>query len=283
MSIFSPLTKGGMLKAAINQVAEARKSEGGRAEQLFKSAYKGFAKVIEGDLNTAEALYNWGFGLLHEAKGLSPEKAEAVLNDAIEKFTFSALVIPAHLGAAIDGGVAYMELARVKNATADDQLYRKALQCFERADNIQRGSAAYNAACVYVLQGDQEACKEALEKAREHGSLPDEEDVLNDPDMASIKFEPWFQQFLGKVAVQKVEQQANDKFSRRGLKKVEELKLDMDDLPPRPTDSVLRRHYDQMVEAKLEELKAQAAEKKRLEDEAKSKIKKKDTFDYYKK
>ncbi len=282
MSIFSSLSKGGMLKAAIKQVAEARKSEGGRAEQLFKSAYKGFAKVIEGDLNTAEALYNWGFGLLHEAKNQSPDKAQELLDDAIEKFTFCALVIPTHLGAAIDGGVAYMELARVKNVDSDDRLYQKALECFERADSIQKGSAAYNAACVHVLQGNQEACKEALEQAREYGSLPDEEEVLNDPDMASIKFEPWFQEFLGKVAVQKVEQKANDKFSRRGLKKVEELKLDMEDLPPRPTDSMLKRHYDQMVEAKLEELKEQAAEKKRREDEAKSKIKKKESFDYYK-
>jgi tetratricopeptide (TPR) repeat protein len=282
MSIFSSLSKGGMLKAAIQQVAEARKSEGGRAEQLFKSAYKGFAKVIEGDLNTAEALYNWGFGLLHEAKGLAPEKAAGLLNEAIEKFTFCALVIPAHLGAAIDGGVAYMELARVKNVATDDVLYQKALQCFERADDIQKGSAAYNAACIYVLQGDQAACKEALEKAREYGSLPDEEEVLNDPDMASVKFEPWFQDFLGKVAIQKVEQQANDKFSRRGLKKVEELKLNMDELPPRPTDSMLKRHYDQMLEAKLAELKEQAVEKKRREAEAKSRIKKTETFDYYK-
>ncbi len=282
MSIFSSLSKGGMLKAAIKQVAEARKSEGGRAEQLFKSAYKGFAKVIEGDLNTAEALYNWGFGLLHEAKTQSPDKAQELLDDAIEKFTFCALVIPTHLGAAIDGGVAYMELARVKNVSSDDWLYQKALECFERADRIQKGSAAYNAACVYVLQGNQEACMESLEQAREYGSLPDEEDVLNDPDMASIKYEPWFQEFLGKVAVQKVEQKANDKFSRRGLKKVEELKLDMDDLPPRPTDSMLKRHYDQMVEAKLEELKVRAAEKKRQEDVAKSRIKKTESFDYYK-
>lgn len=282
MSIFSSLSKGGMLKAAIKQIAEARKAEGGRAEQLYKSAYKGFAKVIEGDLNTAEALYNWGFGLLHEAKKQSPDKAQQLLDDAIEKFTFCALVIPSHLGAAIDGGVAYMELARLKNADADDALYEKALQYFERADSIQKGSAAYNAACVNALQGDQAACKEALELAREYGSLPEEDDVLADPDMAPVKRETWFQEFWGRVAVQKVEQQANDQFSRRGLKKVEELKLDMDDLPPRPTDSMLKRHYDQMIEAKLDELKKKAAEKKRRDDEAKSRIKKTETFDYYK-
>jgi len=282
MSIFSSLGKAGTLKAAIKQVAEARKNTGGRAEQLFKSAYQGFAKVVEGDLNTAEALYNWGFALLHEAKAQAPENALKLLDEAIEKFKFCLLVAPSHLGAAIDGGVAYMEIARINNASPDDRLYAQALTFFERADQIQKGSAAYNMACVYALQGDTEACQAALELAREKGSLPDEDDVMNDPDMAAVKYEPWFQEFLGKVAVQNVEREVNDKRSRRGLKKVEELKLDLDDLPPRPTDSMLRRHYDTMVKARLDELKEKEAERKRQEAEARAKKKNKDQFDYYK-
>ena len=283
MSIFSSLGKARTLKAAIQQVAEARKNTGGRAEQLYKSAYQAFAKVVEGDLNTAEALYNWGFALLHEAKENASENVRQQLDEAIEKFTFCLLVAPSHLGAAIDGGVAYMEKARINNASPDDRLYTQALTFFERADHIQKGSAAYNMACVYALQGNTEACQAALELAREKGSLPDENDVMNDADMAAVKYAPWFQDFLGKVAVQKVEREVNDKRSRRGLKKVEELKLDLEDLPPRPTDSMLRRHYDTMVKARLDELKEQDAERKRQEAEARDRKKNKDQFDYYKK
>ncbi len=279
MSLFGSLTKGSMLKSAIKHVVEARQTEGGKAEQLFKSAYQGFAKVIEGDLNTSEALYNWGFGLLHEAKNKDDEQAIKLLNEAIEKFTFCLLVAPNHLGAAIDGGVVYMELARRQNVSPDDELYQQAEAFFIRAGKIQKGSAAYNLACIYALRGDKEACLEALKQAKESGSLPDEQDVMNDPDMAAVKNELWFQEFLGTVSVDKVVAAENDKRSRRGLKKVAEIKLD---LPPRPTDSVLRRHYDQMVSAEIERVKQEQAEQKRQQEAAKRKKKKGDEFDYYK-
>ncbi len=280
MSLFAPLSKSATLKAAINHVAQARKSEGGKAEQLYKSAYQGFAKVVAGELKTAEALYNWGFALLHEAKSKAEdESAKKLLLDAINKFSFCLLAAPSHLGAAIDGGVAYMELARVSMAAVDDPLYDKAVEFFEKAGEIQKGSAAYNLACIHALRGDQDACLGALELARECGSLPDEQEVMDDPDMVGVKDAQWFQEFLGAVAVKLVEQAENDKRTRRGLKDVEEIKLD---LPPRPTDSTLRRHYDAMVAAETEKQKELLAQKKREEEERRAKKKKGDQFNYYK-
>lgn len=278
MSLFG-LSKNATLKAAIKQVAEARKSEGGKAEQLYKGAYQGFAKVVAGEVTIAEALYNWGFALLHEARTKDSEAAKALYLDAIDKFTFCLLAAPSHLGGAIDGGVAYMELARLSNAAIDDPLYDKAVQFFEKAGDIQKGSAAYNLACVHALRDDNEACLKALELARECGSLPDEEDVMNDPDMASVKDTQWFHEFLGQVAVKLAEQAENDRRTRRGLKEVEEISLD---LPPRPTDSTLRRHYDAMIAAEVETQKELLAQKKREAEEAKAKKKKGDQFDYYK-
>lgn len=278
MSLFGPITKSGILKAAIKQVAQARVAEGSKAEQLFKSAYQGFAKVIAGDLNSAEALYNWGFALLHEAKSKSPEQAKALYLDAISKFAFCSLASPTHLGAAIDGGVALMDLARLNDASADDSLYDQALVCFNRAENIQKGSAAYNLACIYALRGDQDACLASLELSRDRGSLPDEQDVMNDPDMAKVKDAGWFHEFLGTVKVALVETAENDKRTRRGLKEVEEVKLD---LPPRPTDSTLKRHYDAMIAAELEKQQEILAQKKQ-EAEEKAKKKKGEQFNYYK-
>lgn len=279
MSLFG-LSKNATLKAAIKQIAEARKSEGGKAEQLYKGAYQGFAKVVAGEVTTAEALYNWGFGLLHEAKTKEAEAAKTLLLDAINKFTFCLLAAPSHLGGAIDGGVAYMELARIGDAAIDDPLYDKAVEFFQKAGEIQRGSAAYNLACVHALRNDKEACLKALEEARESGSLPDEEDVMNDPDMASVKDAQWFQEFLGEVAVKLAELAENDRRTRRGLREnVEEIKLD---LPPRPTDATLRRHYDAMVAAEVEAQKELLAQKKRDEEEARAKKKKGDQFNYYK-
>ncbi|WP_305906650.1 hypothetical protein Q9L42_019885 [Methylomarinum sp. Ch1-1] len=279
MSLFPPFSKSSTLKAAIKHVAEARNSEGGKADQLYKSAYQGFAKVVAGDAVLADALHNWGFAQLHHAKNKGKDEAIGLYEDAVNKFTFCLLASPNHLGGAIDGGFAYMELARLNNAQPEDPLYDKAIEFFEKAGHIQKGSAAYNLACIHALRDDHEACRAALELAKECGSLPDEQDVMNDPDMAPVKDAQWFHEFLGSVAVKLAEAAENDRRTRRGLKKVDEVKLD---LPPRPTDSTLRRHYDTMIAAEIDRQREALKAKQEREAEEKAKKKKGDKFDYYK-
>ncbi len=277
MSLLGSISKGATLKAAKKRVTEARESEGALAEQLYQSAYEGFSKVVAGDLMVADALYNWGFALLHEAKGKNPEQSEIFYKNAIEKFSYCLLSTPTHLGAAIDGGVAYMDLARANDVGPEHELYQQAMDFFNKADQIQKGSAAYNQACIHAIRGNKDACLSALQKSKEFGSMPEESEVLNDADMAAVRNEKWFQEFLGSVEVARVEAAENDRRTRRGLRKAEEIKLD---LPPRPTDSVLRRHYDAMVAAELEKIKEMEAQKKREEEEA-LEAKKKEKFDYY--
>lgn len=195
MSLLSSIKKRSTLDAAIKQIAQARKSEAGKAEQLYKGAYQGFASVINGNLLFSEALYHWGFGLLHEARGKPPEQAANIYEDAISKFSFCLLTNPDYLGAAIDGGVAFMELARISPEPARPELYALAEDFFERAGSIQKGSAAYNLACIYALYGDSERCRQALLQAKEFGSLPDLQAIQNDDDMENVKQEDWFKEF----------------------------------------------------------------------------------------
>jgi tetratricopeptide (TPR) repeat protein len=196
MSLLSSFKKRSTLDAAIKQVAQARKSEAGKAEQLYKSAYQGFASVIADNLMFSEALYHWGFGLLHEARGKPPLEAIEIYEDAISKFSFCLLVSPNYLGAAIDGGVAFMELARVSPEDGKADLYSLAEDFFEKACNIQKGSAAYNLACIYALRGDEQACQQALQQAKQFGSLPDEANIMQDEDMENVKQAQWFKDFI---------------------------------------------------------------------------------------
>ncbi len=199
MALFDAYTKKSTLNAAIKQTANARKNEGAKADQLFASAYQGFADVVKGDLIRGEALYNWGFSLLHQAKSKIEEEGIKLYLSAITKFSFCLLVSPNHLGAAIDGGVAYMDLARILEVDADDELYDLAGEFFENAERIQRGSAAYNLACIYALRGQKEACIEALDLSKECGSLPSAEEMSGDPDLSKVKKMPWFVEFIEKV------------------------------------------------------------------------------------
>ncbi len=202
MALFSAIKKKSILKASIRQTAVARNNGGAKADQLFISAYNGYADVVRDDLLLADALFNWGFALLHQAKTKQGDTSSQLYLDSIDKFKFCLLVVPNHLGAAIDGGVAYMDLARVKKVKADHEYYDLAKLSFENAERIQKGSAAFNLACICSLRGQQEACLEALEVSKEYGSLPAAEDIVNDADMEKVKETKWFADFMERATAE---------------------------------------------------------------------------------
>ena len=199
MSILDSFTKKKPLTTAINQTAKARNAEGKTADALYKAAYQDYAEVLVGDSLRSDALYHWGFALLHQAKTKTDIDAFKLFEEAIARFSFCLLLNPAYLGAAIDGGVAYMGLARLIAVESDDELYENARVYFEKANAIQAGSASYNLACIYGLRNEEEACLQALETAKQKGNLPDAEEIMNDPDLEQVKNQPWFVAFMEKL------------------------------------------------------------------------------------
>jgi tetratricopeptide (TPR) repeat protein len=201
MSLFDAIKKKNALKTALNQVAQARELAADKADPLYEKAYQGFEAAIAKELTISQALYHWGFALLHQAKSKTGEQAVGLYQEAITKFSFCLLIDPDYLGAAIDGGVALMDLARLKQANADDPLYESAKRSFEKANKIQQGSASYNLACVYSLCDEQDACLAALKEAKQHGSLPNADEIVQDPDMRSVAQTPWFVEFIASLQV----------------------------------------------------------------------------------
>ena len=196
MSIQSYLMSGSNLKKAKQLTFDARQEKGEKSEQLFQQAFTRFSAISESYSNYADALYYWGFSLLHLAQTKPSEQAEKILEEAISKFSFCKTISPDHLGVAIDGGVALLGLAKAKQVNLDHELYRKAKESFEAAEKIQQGSASYNLACIYALQNDGDACLKALKNAREHGLVPDEQSIVNDSDLQNVKNLPWFAEYL---------------------------------------------------------------------------------------
>jgi len=190
------LSKSPKLRTAKKLTARARKCTGTEAEQLFEQAYQAYGEVIQGYPLLVDALYHWGFALYHHAQKYRGARAEALYRDASAKFEFCLLANPSHLGAAIDWGATLMAWARERRATPNDALYEQARQQFERANAIQKASASYNLACLHALRGEFDACRAMLEQARNHGSLPDLDVMLEDDDLAMARRQAWFEAFL---------------------------------------------------------------------------------------
>ncbi len=196
MSLLASFTKKSKLNTSIKQTAQARKSEGQVADELFKTAYEGYAEVLLDDPLRAETLYNWGFALFHQAHTKTSDEAAKLFQDAIDRFAFCLLINPQYLGAAINSGVAYMDYARLKKAMPHDRLYEMAKQQFERANAIQVGAASYNLACIYGLRGNKDACLKELELSRDRATLPEQADILADLDLVNVVGQDWFVEFM---------------------------------------------------------------------------------------
>lgn len=199
MSILNLLTNRSKVNAAAKKAARARKREGDVAEQLFQEAFQGFQAVVSSDPVIADALYHWGFALFHYAQTKSGDEADKVYQDANNKFSFCMTMNPHHLGAAIDWGASLMERARNRGVDMQSDLYDSARERFLAANVIQAGSASYNLACIHALRGEEEACRVALQDAREHGSLPAIGSMLNDADLALVQQREWFTEFMRSV------------------------------------------------------------------------------------
>jgi len=149
MTVLGYLLSGSNLKKAKILTLKARQEQGEKADQLFQQAYENFAAVSESYSRYADTLYYWGFALLHQAQIKPSNEAIKLFEEAINKFSFCKTITPMHLGAAVDGGVALMGLAKSKQVDLEHDLYGKAIESFESAEKIQQGTASYNLACIY--------------------------------------------------------------------------------------------------------------------------------------
>lgn len=196
MSLFASFSKKSKLDKAVKKAAEAYKNNANNSDEVLKQVYQDYADVMSGDALRAETLYHWGVTLLRQAKHLSPPESVNVYRNAIAKFSFCMTIEPNYLAAAIDAGVACMDLARARGVPATDELYHMAKRQFEKANSIQAGVAAFNLACVYGIWSDNEGCLEMLNIAKQKGNLPDDAEIVADPDLANIVNQQWFKDFM---------------------------------------------------------------------------------------
>lgn len=200
MALLGYILSGRKLKKAQALTDTARKKSGEDADLLYQEAFRNLAEIPVTSSNFSDALHFWGFALLHQGLSKPADQAIKIFEEALSKFSICQSKSPDHLGAALDAGVALLGLAKAKGVNLDHEIFVKAKESFLKANEIQNNCASYNIACMNALQNDGDACLESLEKARDSGHLPNEEDIINDDDLENVKQMPWFDEFIASLA-----------------------------------------------------------------------------------
>ena len=91
------------------------------------------------------------------------------------------------------------DLAKTKEGDDAESLLSKAKEKMLQADEIKKGSGAYNLACISALLNDEAACREWLNLAYELKTLPELEHLNSDFDLDSVSDTNWFKEIIANV------------------------------------------------------------------------------------
>ena len=209
MGLFGSIGSKSKVKAANKKVQAALgEDDAAQAETLLSEAMSIYELIASDSSAFKDALYNWGMALLYTARLKQADEAKGLYEEAGKKFSYCLVAKADYLAAALDWGVALMELAALQDETEKEASYVLAKEKLTLADSIQTGVASYNFACLHAVHGDFDACKEALELARDYKNLPDEDDILNDADMQVAKTQAWFDDFIVSINAPEPEENA---------------------------------------------------------------------------
>ena len=93
---------------------------------------------------------------------------------------------------------ALVHLAKLKGGNDAEDLLKQAEEKCLKAESIKTGKGAYNLACVYVLLGNEDKCKEWLKVREKVGTLPTRECAMADEDLKSVRDKDWFKKLRWK-------------------------------------------------------------------------------------
>jgi len=88
--------------------------------------------------------------------------------------------------------------AQAQRAASSDatRLLEAARQKLTEAEGREPGSAAYNLACICAQLGDDDGCREWLQRSGEPGVLVSREQMGAEEELAAVRDRPWFRELL---------------------------------------------------------------------------------------
>lgn len=164
-----------------------------REETVFRMSFKKYAEAIRIKPDYYGAYNNWGLSLTNLARLKGDEK---LFQEAFEKYAEAVRIDPDTDEAYQYWGNALLLLATL---TGVNKFLMEASEKLLKAEEIKKGSGAYDLACIASLRNEFEECRSWLEKSKETGNLPNLKELQEDTDLDNVRNEDWFKEFLSKL------------------------------------------------------------------------------------
>jgi len=160
-------------------------------QNLFHLAIEKFANALDLKTNNYESLVGWG-GALCELGRL--ESSEALYKEGIEMIRGALAIEPDYDEGLYNLGSALLSLATL---TGDENYIYESEQILDRAEEISPNKC-YNRACLAAVRGDEDGCRNRLERALASGTLPYTDHLVKDEDLKSVRDKAWFKLIVEK-------------------------------------------------------------------------------------
>ena len=186
----------------VTLVEMAKRARGVEAEKHFALACEQYRRAVEIDPDYHEAFNNWGVALVDMARRAGrEEEADALLAKACEKYCRAVEIEPEYHAALNNWSVALLALAQRRSPEKRAELFAEAAKKLAVADNLMPSQTSYNLACLMALTGRPDACRDKLQAAHLHGTLPSRAHLETDTDLDAVRNLPWFTEILALAKV----------------------------------------------------------------------------------
>ncbi len=173
-------------------VRRARGIKGSKAEELTDKAVGYYKSALKLKPEYPDAFAHWGNSLYNLACNKEGADAEKLFQEAGEKFEAALKMDPNQPDALIPMGLILMQQAKNKKGINAHPMYAEAKKKFQQAEEMRPGSATYNLARLMAILANESGCKQWLNKCLELKVLPDQQSLLKDPGLESVRESKWF-------------------------------------------------------------------------------------------
>ena len=182
---------------ALCKQAETKTRE--KADRLFAQAVEKYQAALKIKPDMYEALNNWGLALCKQAETKTGEEADRLFALAGEKCQAALKIKPDYHEALNNWGLALYRQAETKTGEEAGHLFAQSKDLLLKAESILPGISAYNIACWCAIRGQEDECKEWLEKCLNLKVMPSRQHLEKDNDLENIREKPWFKAILARL------------------------------------------------------------------------------------